>query len=125
MTQLHAEVILALADTNLKISKAAEKLYRHRNSVVFHIEQVKKTTGKDPMNFYDMVELVEAAKRVLEGERMKVRYQLDREDLAAIVAEKYGVKPEAVTVTAEEKWIGHGPMESVVHVPVAYFTKEE
>lgn len=125
MTELQAEIILKLAENTFVISTVANQMYRHRNSITYHIERIRAETGKDPMTFYDMVELLEEAKKVLEVERVKVRYQLEREDLAALVAEKYGVKPEAVTVTAEQRWTGHGPMESVVHVPVAYFTKEE
>lgn len=123
MTKQQAEIIVALAGNDMKISITADELYMHRNTITYHLERVKKETGKDPMNFYDLIELVETAKKVLEGERVKVRYKLDKEAIAALVAEKYGVKPKDVTVTVEEVWTGSSG-EYLTHEPVVYFAKE-
>ena len=65
MTRLQAETILALAANGLNITRASKAMYKHRNTVCFHVEQIKQSTGKDPQDFYDMIPLVEEAKRVL------------------------------------------------------------
>lgn len=65
MTKLQAETVMALAENGLNITRAAQSLYCHRNTVVFHVKKIKESTGKDPQDFYDMIELVQEAKRVL------------------------------------------------------------
>ena len=52
------EIILTLADNNMNISSTAKSLFMHRNTVVYHLGKVKKVTGLDPMNFYDLIKLV-------------------------------------------------------------------
>ena len=61
-----AEVIVALAENCLSISKAAKKIYKHRNTVVYQVEKIQRETGKNPLDFYDMLELLPIAKKVLE-----------------------------------------------------------
>ena len=55
-------IIQAIAACNLNVSKAAKKLNYHRNSVVYHVEQIEKKTGLDPLRFYDMIELLKENK---------------------------------------------------------------
>ena len=57
------EVILALADNDMNVSAASVKLFQHRNTTVYNIEKIKRKTGLNPMIFYDLVKLVEAAKK--------------------------------------------------------------
>lgn len=52
------EIILAMADCNLSIAAVAEKLHFNRNNIVYHMNQIKKKTGLNPRNFYDLVELL-------------------------------------------------------------------
>lgn len=40
----------------------------HRNTVLYHLDKVKRQTGLDPRRFYDLVELVKIAQEVLESE---------------------------------------------------------
>ena len=40
----------------------------HRNSVYHHIWMIQRDTGMNPLNFYDLVELLRKATAVLEGE---------------------------------------------------------
>ena len=58
MTERDKEIIIALADCNMNESEVARRLYFHRNGVVYHLNSVKKKTGLDPTNFYDLVKLV-------------------------------------------------------------------
>ena len=62
MNWMDKKVILTLADCNMNITQASEKLYMHRNSVVYHIKRIKKQTGLNPLNFYDLCKLVNMAK---------------------------------------------------------------
>ena len=56
------EIILGMADNGMRPGRVAQKLYLHRNSVLFHFGKIRKRTGLDPENFYDLVVLVDAVK---------------------------------------------------------------
>ena len=58
MTPVRCEIVLALADCQMRAAAAARKLYMDHTSVLYHIKVIKNITGKDPMNFYDLCELV-------------------------------------------------------------------
>lgn len=58
-----AEIILALAHNNMNVSDTARDMFMHRNSICYHITKVKRVTGLDPMNFYDLHKLVKDAKK--------------------------------------------------------------
>lgn len=65
MTQLEAKIIMLLAEHNLDVSPIARILYMHRNSVMYHIRMIRKKTGKNPQDFYDICELLPEARFVL------------------------------------------------------------
>ena len=58
MTDKDKEVILALAKHNMDVSKTSRGIYTHRKTVMYHVKNVKKETGLDPLNFYDLHRLV-------------------------------------------------------------------
>lgn len=62
LSDIQKEIILALAENNMRSTFVAEKLNYHRNTVEYHILQVIKKTGLNPKNFYDLCKLVEAVK---------------------------------------------------------------
>lgn len=62
LTDTQREIILALAECDLTVRRAAQKLYRHTNTVYFHVAKIKQLTGKDPLRFYDLVDLIEMTK---------------------------------------------------------------
>lgn len=62
LTDIDFQIILALADNNMNESETARSLFMHRNNIVYHIGKVKKLTGLDPTNFYDLGELVKMAR---------------------------------------------------------------
>lgn len=66
MTDLDAEVILALADNGLNITQAANSIYRHRNTVVYHVNAIKRETSLNPTDFWDMQKLVPMAQGILQ-----------------------------------------------------------
>lgn len=64
MTELQAQVIIALADNNLNVSDTARQMFMHRNTVVYHIRAIHNKTGKNPLNFYDFCDLLRIAKGI-------------------------------------------------------------
>jgi carbohydrate diacid regulator len=53
------EIVRAFADCNMNVSATAKKLYLHRNTVVYHLEHIHRQTGLNPLNFYDLIKLLE------------------------------------------------------------------
>lgn len=62
LTPVRRDIILALAENQMRITQTARKLFLDRNTVVYHIQLIKSITGKDPMNFYDLYQLVQIVK---------------------------------------------------------------
>ncbi len=67
MTKLQAEIIVALAENQLSISETARKIYLHRNTVTYHVRKVMEQTNKNPLDFYDMCDLLPVAQKILCG----------------------------------------------------------
>lgn len=63
MNELDVKVILALADAGMNIAETARNLYAHRNTVVNRINKIARKTKLDPLNFYELHELVQMVKR--------------------------------------------------------------
>ncbi len=64
MDELDAKVILALANAGMNIAETARKLFTHRNTVVYRVNKIARVTKLDPLNFYELHELVKMVKRV-------------------------------------------------------------
>lgn len=58
LTDIQREVVLTLAEHNLNKSKTAKAMYLHRNTVVYHIDSIKRITGFDPTTFSGMEKLL-------------------------------------------------------------------
>ena len=58
-------MILILAENNMRVTETSYELDVHRGTVLYRIEKIKKLTGLDPMNFYDLHELVKMANEKL------------------------------------------------------------
>lgn len=65
MTQTQAEVIVKLAKNNINAAATAREMYMHRNNVDYHIRQIHRNTGLNPLNFYDLNRLLPDAQAVL------------------------------------------------------------
>ena len=68
LTMKQAKVVLALAECDMRVAKAAVVLHHHPNAVDYHVEKIRKSTGLDPKSFYDLYMLVHMAREVMEGE---------------------------------------------------------
>lgn len=58
MNDLDRKIIRALADNSMNVSNVARELFMHRNTVVYHIEKIRLVTGLDPLNFWNLIKLV-------------------------------------------------------------------
>lgn len=65
MNEKQARAVIALADNNMNVQATADQLYYHRNTVIYHLSRVYEQTGKNPMNFYDLCELLPIARAVV------------------------------------------------------------
>ena len=62
------ETLKAFFDNNLSISKTAQAIYIHRNTLLYRLRRVKEITGLDPKKFDDAVQLRIALKmRIYQG----------------------------------------------------------
>ena len=59
MTEFELKMIKMLAECDMSLQKAANKLYVHRNTLTYHIEKIKQRTGLDARRFYDLLKLLE------------------------------------------------------------------
>ena len=62
MTPVRKDIVLALANNRMRLREVAKELHYHRTTILYHIGIIKSITGKDPMNFYDLGELVKIVK---------------------------------------------------------------
>lgn len=51
------QTVIALFQNNLNLSKTANELFIHRNTLIYRLEKVKRETGYDPRNFHDALTL--------------------------------------------------------------------
>lgn len=57
LKDVDATIIRGLAENDMNITKTAVALYMHRNTVIYHVHQIKKISGLNPVNFFDLIEL--------------------------------------------------------------------
>lgn len=56
------ECIKAYAEYNMSAVAAARGYYMHRATMHLHLKRVREKTGLDPLNFFDLVKLLELIK---------------------------------------------------------------
>ena len=56
------DVILGLAATRMQIEATADMVYFHPRSVSYRIKKIKDVTGLNPLDFYDLIKLVDMVK---------------------------------------------------------------
>ena len=66
MTKHEAKIIIALAHHQLAALQAAKHLNYHRNTIYYHVRNIRKKTGLEPYDFFDMQKLYPMAQEVLE-----------------------------------------------------------
>lgn len=58
ISYLDVEVLRGLAVNNLKIKNTAEYLHLSRHTIDYHVRNIKKVTGLDPLNFCELYKLL-------------------------------------------------------------------
>ena len=69
MNELQKSVVIALAENDMSVDRTHTAMHYHRNTLQYHISQIRKQTGLNPRNFFDLVRLYAMAKE--ESEMMK------------------------------------------------------
>lgn len=59
LTDSEKKVIVGLAQNGLNRNRAAHELHYHFNSISYIVGRIRAKTGLDPLNFFDMIKLVE------------------------------------------------------------------
>lgn len=67
MNKEDAHIVIAMANHNMNVTDVARAIFTHRNTVLYHLNKVKRQTWLDPRRFYDLIELVKLAQEVLES----------------------------------------------------------
>ena len=65
MTIQEAKIIIELAHHQLSALQAAKSLNYHRNTIYYHVKNIRKRTGLEPYDFFDMQKLYPMAQEVL------------------------------------------------------------
>ena len=65
MERIDAKLIIAFARSNMVVVDTGLKVGCSRNTVIYHFEKIRKATGLDPRNFFDLGELYEIARNTL------------------------------------------------------------
>lgn len=65
LTQTQAEVVIKLARNSLNAKATARAMFMHYNTVRYHISMIYRDTGKNPLDFYDLLALLPAAQEAL------------------------------------------------------------
>lgn len=71
LTETQARIILALAVNNINVSATAKALHYDRSTVDYHLLQIRRRTGLNPKNFYDLQTLVRIAQATLGEEAVE------------------------------------------------------
>lgn len=58
LNDVHCEIIKMMAACSMNASEVVRKTYRSRGSVDYYVARIKEITGKDPRNFYDLIDLL-------------------------------------------------------------------
>ena len=58
LSEWRRDIILALADNNMKISETAKQCHMTRTALSKNLIRIEEITGKNPLNFYDLISLV-------------------------------------------------------------------
>ena len=59
LAEFECKVIRTIADCDIKLATAAKVLYVHRNTLTYYVDKIKRKTGLDVRNFYDLCKLLE------------------------------------------------------------------
>lgn len=62
MNELDRDILITLVESGMNQSEVARRLHVHRNTVSYRLNKMRKTTGLNPLNVYDLIELIKRMK---------------------------------------------------------------
>ncbi len=62
LTESQIDLLTAYAEENMNGVRAARRLFIHRNTLDYKLDEIQKATGLNPRNFRDLVKLLRRAK---------------------------------------------------------------
>lgn len=68
MDKIDAKMIVAFARCGMRLRTAADMVFYNKGTLVYRFDRIKRETGLDPRNFFDLVELYDIAVNVLGDE---------------------------------------------------------
>lgn len=67
MTLRQAETIVNLAKNNLNARATARAMFVHYQTVIYNIRMIRRNTGLNPLDFYELSQLLPQAEEVLQN----------------------------------------------------------
>ena len=67
MTLRQAETIVNLAKNNLNARATARAMFVHYQTVIYNIRMIRRNTGLNPLDFYELSQLLPQAEEVLKN----------------------------------------------------------
>lgn len=67
MTLRQAETIVSLAKNNMNARATARSMFVHYQTVIYNIKMIRRNTGLNPLDFYDLYKLLPMAEEVLDN----------------------------------------------------------
>ena len=64
MTKQESKIIIELAHHQLSAQQTAASLNYHRNTIYYHVRKIRRDTGLNPYDFFDMQKLYPIAQEV-------------------------------------------------------------
>ena len=55
---LEKKILTLLAENKMNVSEVARILCYHTNTIMYHIRQIHAATGKNPLNLFDLADLL-------------------------------------------------------------------
>ena len=65
MTLRQAETIVSLAKNNMNARATARAMFVHYQTVIYNIRMIRRNTGLNPLDFYELSQLLPQAEEVL------------------------------------------------------------
>lgn len=67
LTEQEVKIIKALAQNNMKVKVAARSIPASYMYIRYNIEKLKRRTGLDPRNFFDLMKLWQIVEEISDG----------------------------------------------------------
>lgn len=63
LTTTDREILLQFAESNMCVKSTAAAVHLHENTVRYHLDKIRRETGKEPRSFWWLTELLSEMER--------------------------------------------------------------